>query len=555
MHRVAASLAIGLLTALTVLSIDLAQAADGSVIRLHPGQNVITWNGAEPYSIAEFADTPVTQVHRWDAATQKWLSRFPGQDGATLPELHLLPRVQYLLSSEAEHELIVPDPIAGVDPRASLRFTAPPNDSLRFEAYWPNEDSPLEDLVVLRGEDRRLSVRAEVAGGVGEVSVWWMIDGRVNHAGLASDDVELLPGKHDEARLYAVDGARQPVVVKLPRVVKLPPLELPEMVYGVTAHLPRGVVRGWDVEQWYTWSAAEEAIDLIRDAGLQLLRFDLGWDVAQPAPGNIDNSLLDRYQRLFAMLDERGLMAMPIVYNGSPAWANGCRIALPQLSKGCWSVPVRDERVVQTWSRIVASRFPKIRYWQVGNEPNLEFFWLGRDPKLYVDHLKAVALGLWYENPEAVIVAAGIAPGICSGDPNEECAEEGVEFLEQMYEAGFGPYHDVNAIHYPKAFQWKSFFEQYLTVTARYGDGDRPVWSTEMGDPSENDPVQQGHVIVEELEWLTDRPEVRAAIIYNFRDDGVSPSGLVQRRYDDGFVPKASYWAVREFLTGQPKPD
>ena len=89
-----------------------ASAETTGAISLQPGRNAVIWNGAEPYPIADFADTPVAQVHRWDAVRQEWLSHFVGQEGATLPERHLLPRVQYLLVAEGEHELGVPDPIA-----------------------------------------------------------------------------------------------------------------------------------------------------------------------------------------------------------------------------------------------------------------------------------------------------------------------------------------------------------------------------------------------------------------------------------------------------------
>ncbi len=542
MARVVATLAIGLLTTFAYLSVDPAQAADRSVIRLHPGQNVLTWNSAEPYPITAFADTPVTQIHRWDAVRQEWLSHFPGQEGATLPELHLLPRVQYLLFAEAKHELDVPDPIAEIDPHAELRLAEPPNDPLRFEAWWPNKDSPLEDLILLRPDDERLSVKAEVAGGVGAVEVYWVLDGRLNHQGLASDDVELLTGKHDDGRLYAVDGSGQISVTKLPRVVKLPPLELPEMVYGISAHLPRSY-------EWYTWGMAGEAMDLIRDAGLQLVRFGLNWNSVETAPGELHDGWLDRYQRLFDMLDERGLMAMPIIYNGSPAWANGCippNPFVPDWWRECWSAPARDEKLVQSWGRFAASRFPEIRYWQVGNEPNLDFFWSGIDPKLYADHLKAIALGIWYENPDAIIIAAGIC---CNG----------LEFFTQLYEFGFGLYHDVNAIHYPYTEQPSQFLGKYLAVMRDYGDAGRPIWSSEMGAPFTDDSRHQALLIEEELAWLTSRAEVRAAFVYNFWDHGQREpppySGLVLREYDEGFTPKASYWAVREFLTRQPKPD
>ena len=159
-------LSVGLLALLAVIVASTEYAVSSELkIELQPGYNAVTWNGAEPYAIGNFADTSVTQIHRWDAVGQQWLSRFVGQDGATLPELHLLPRVQYLIVAEAKHELDVPDPIAEIDPHAALRYAAAPDDPLRFEAYWPNEDSPLEDLVVLRGDDERLSVRAEIAGG------------------------------------------------------------------------------------------------------------------------------------------------------------------------------------------------------------------------------------------------------------------------------------------------------------------------------------------------------------------------------------------------------
>ena len=106
---------------------------------------------------------------------------------ATLTELHLLPRVQYVLLADTQYEVTIPNPVAGLDPLTDLSLLGVPEDPLRILAYWPNKDSPLEDLVVLRGDDKRLSVRAEVSGGRGDVAVWWMIDGRVNHEGLESD--------------------------------------------------------------------------------------------------------------------------------------------------------------------------------------------------------------------------------------------------------------------------------------------------------------------------------------------------------------------------------
>ena len=563
MRRVAAILVMGLLTALTAFSVGSTQAADESVIRLHPGHNVVTWNGAAPYPIADFANTPVRQVHRWDAVGQEWLGRVVGQDGGRLPELHLLPRVQYMLVARTRYDLTVPDPIAGIDPRASLRFTAPSDDPLRFEAYWPNEDSPLEDLVVLRGEDERLSVRAEVAGGVGEVEVYWVLDGRLNHRGLESDDVDLTPGAHDHGRLYAVDDVGQVAFVDLPRVVRLPKLELPEMIYGVVAHLevwedsPEVPADG--NQRLAAWSMIREALDLIADSGLQLVRFNLPWAGLQPNPGPMREAKLDGFERLFTMLEDRGLSALPIIYNGTPRWANDCFPPHPPDTwQQCGAAPAYDVRLVQSWARSVAARYPRLRYWQIDNEPNLRWFWPGgMTEQLYPEHLKAVSLGVWYENPDAVIVAAGLC---CTGIDRAQGYMGGLEFLDGMYQAGFGPYHDVNAIHYPLRYLSEDLLGRYIEVMEQNGDGAKPIWVTEMGDPWEPNDARQGRLIVQEFDWLRGIQQVRGAIVYQFRDQLINPlepipAGLVNELYDDGFTPKESYWAVREFLTGQPKPD
>ena len=87
--------------------------------------------------------------------------------------------------------------------------------------------------------------------------MYWILDGRLNHQGLESDDVELLPGKHDDAMLYAVGGSGQVVAESLPRVVKLPQVEIPEMVYGVNAWSLSWKVE-WQTEQntsrYWKWS-------------------------------------------------------------------------------------------------------------------------------------------------------------------------------------------------------------------------------------------------------------------------------------------------------------
>ena len=128
--RLAAVLVVALLTVFAAIGWlgVAASASQTATLSLQPGRNIVTWNGAAPFAIDNFADTPVNQIHRWDAVGQQWLSHVVGQDGAILPERHLLPRVQYLLIAEATHEVEVPNPLDGIDPHADLRLSDPPDD-------------------------------------------------------------------------------------------------------------------------------------------------------------------------------------------------------------------------------------------------------------------------------------------------------------------------------------------------------------------------------------------------------------------------------------------
>ena len=559
-------------------------SAETSTIRLSPGQNVVTWNGAEPYPIAEFADTPVTQIHRWDVVGQEWLSHFVGQYGATLPELHLLPRVQYLLLAGATYDLTVPDPIAGVDPRAALRFTAPPNDPLRFEAYWPNEDSPLEDLVVLRGEDERLSVEAEIAGGSGNTEVYWVIDGRVNHVGLSSDDVELTPGAHDHARLVAVDGIGQVAVVQLPRVVKLPPLELPEMTYGTHAAVTDvAIQRRWATELGHeyaqNWELLATVLNLIADAGFTAIRTNLSWqDVEGHSQGEYDEALLASYDRLFEEIAERGLDVMAVV-SSAPKWSDVRAPASTHLG----GVAV-DSRDYGEFVRFAAARWPEIRWWVFHEEPNSQgrTFYLTRDPYRAAHDSRQGALAAYYASPNSITMGGNLSPIVGYGP----FPRDSWQFLQQMFEVeGFAELMDTIGYHLfacpieeghnrspmsRGAFIWH--IDETYEVMVAHGDADAPLfvsstgWSTApTGHRGAVSSVVQAECIRSAFSILSQLDYVAGAVQFRFLDDskgydtwsywlGLATKTTAASELDGAVTPKPAYWAVREFITGKPPP-
>ena len=590
----AAALLIPVLLAVLAWYSTAASASEAATIRLQPGYNTVTWNGAEPYPIADFDDTPITQIHRWDAVGQGWLSHFVGRDGGRLPELHLLPRVQYLLVAEATYDLTVPDPIAEIDPHVGLRRDGRPADPLRFEAYWPNEDSPLEDLVVLRGEDRRLSVKAEIAGGVGETRVWWAIDGLINHAGLASDDVDLMPGAHDHGRLYAVDDADQVVVVYLPRVVRLPSLEslnLPEMQFGVAAYVLT-VASSWNpndlndpefcaskrslCEYVGNLDAGLAAIDLIADAGFSIARVHNLWGLLGFWRG-VSVDLLDRVMERF---EEHGIAVMPLPYF-YPDWASAKDLSLgrgtatePEKDGGrrrSYAGPLVDPRHYDFYFELASRRYPDIRYWQLINEPDLKNGFQAPDPVSVSDHYRAGALRAWYVNPDAVMVGPGMSQILLNGPFGGGRSRNPFELLEEMLYFGIGDYVDVYDLHFYNGCSYRiaggassklqemvDFLDTYRAIMAKYGQGEKQLWLTEIGVHSNvvPDPQEEADCMVESLSYLDQRADVNAAFIHAFLQGSdnyvLGSAGLVFGPFENGtFTLKPAYHAVKEYIASR----
>ena len=537
-----------IVAALVVACLAATTSATPDTVNLKAGSNAVTWSGAAPNAISNFEGTPVTQVHRFDAVRQKWLSRTVGQDDATLPELHLLPRVQYLLVVDEAYKLTIPNPLPGIEPLAQLRFPPVPDDPLRFEAYWPNEDSPLEDLILLRSDDERLSVEAWVEGGVGEIEVYWALDGRLNHQGLKSDDVELLPGKHDNARLLAVDGRGQVAFAKLPRVVKLPQVEIPEMVYGVNAW---GLTHPteWVDSVWRYTSQEERAavVHAISDIGFQFVRVSVQTGMLLDGPGLSWNAA--HIDWLFDFMVNLGLEPLPII---GPSTGDAVRSTDVSIDRGWYlnGQEIRDANLAEILGRNAARRWPSVRFFDVSNEPNIKPYRADLDPIREVERQRATALGILYENPDAIIVAG---TPCCFWADKWDWGINGLTFLEAMYEAGLVAWYDILGIHFSRgADDYANEVDQVRRMMAHYDDGDKPLWATETPASWQSEEQHTQHLL-DHLRMGTERTEVNAVLIWTIRDyyhsGSERNSGLIERDFRDGRpVLQPSGIAVRDFL-------
>lgn len=121
---------------------------------------------------------------------------------------------------------------------------------------------------------------------------------------------------------------------------------------------------------------------------------------------------------------------------------------------------------------------PLITYWEIWNEPNLNFFWgPTADVAAYTQALIGCSQAIKAVNPNAVIVAGAMSGGDVSGT-----------FGAGVYSNGGGPYLDAFSIHPYSAplsltngsAEWRGVATLRATMISN-GDSAKPIWITEFG--------------------------------------------------------------------------
>jgi hypothetical protein len=205
-----------------------------------------------------------------------------------------------------------------------------------------------------------------------------------------------------------------------------------------------------------------------------------------------------------------------------------------------------------------------LRHVIIWNEPNLAFEWGRRppDPRAYADLLKVVYPVVKAAVPDAIVVAGALSPGPSLGDGRERLDD--LEYTQQLYAAGAGPFFDQWAVHAygakvaprePPFPEQVNFRRTELNHDAlRYlGDGAKPLIITEGGW---NDnlrwaggvrPADRLRWTVEAYRMAAEWPWLEAMCLWQFSTPWQA------RTYQDNWnfvtadgTPKAIYYAVQE---------
>ena len=137
--------------------------------------------------------------------------------------------------------------------------------------------------------------------------------------------------------------------------------------------------------------------DVLRRTGTKLLRFGVGWDGIEQAPGRYDWKLLDE---IVATAEREGVTLLPYVCY-TPEWA-------ASGSEDFWREPPRNLERFGSFMHAVASRYRgRVKSWELWNEPDNRDYWRG-SPKQFAAMFKSGARAVRRGDPDAAVVLGGL---------------------------------------------------------------------------------------------------------------------------------------------------
>jgi polysaccharide biosynthesis protein PslG len=288
-----------------------------------------------------------------------------------------------------------------------------------------------------------------------------------------------------------------------------PPVNSP--AFGINSHL---------ATRYPDPSSMAVPAEAVAELGVRWVREDLHWHRVQPSPDVWDWTFTDAALR---ELLSRNINVLGVL-GPSVGWATPQRNDTPNDVS---YYPPDTERFLE-YVRGVVTRYRRyVKYWEVWNEPDHDYFWQPRsDAAAYTRMLIRTAETIRSIDPEAKILIGGFNPFDTT-------------FLRTVAEGGAWNSFDILAIHpyvnpyEPESGNLIAAADGVRTLAARYGN--KPIWVTEVGwasGPSDRDarglitPDQQASYLVRAMLLLW-QAGVEQIFWYNLKDDPGNPYGLI----------------------------
>lgn len=217
-------------------------------------------------------------------------------------------------------------------------------------------------------------------------------------------------------------------------------------------------------EETRSLAEVQRDFELLRAAGLDVLRISIGWDAVEPQEDRYDFAFWDSFVDL---AQRAGITLIPYVAY-TPEWSSD------GPPESFWKTPPRDPAELEELMRLLAERYRgRIGSWEIWNEPDNKDYWLG-DASQFATLLAAGAAGVRAGDPEARVVLGGIAGG--------------VDFLRELFDQhGAAEHVDVVNLHgYFETWNQNPLetLPEYVgavqEIVLRHGRR-QPLWLAEIG--------------------------------------------------------------------------
>jgi hypothetical protein len=226
-----------------------------------------------------------------------------------------------------------------------------------------------------------------------------------------------------------------------------------------------------------TLHATRPTAQTASELGAGWVRLWASWEAAQPGPNQWAPDVVSNLNAAANAAQARGLKVLMVVQR-SPAWASG--------GKG-GPHPPTDPATFGAAMGGLAARVPPVDAWELWNEEDETIFWAGgADPEKYAAMVKSAYPAIKAAQPDDVVVT-----GATTGN--------NFDFIEALYRHGAKGSFDAVGVHTDTAclvngpdvhyrdeqgrigrYSFTGYREVHA-VMARHGDGDKPIWMTELG--------------------------------------------------------------------------
>jgi hypothetical protein len=288
--------------------------------------------------------------------------------------------------------------------------------------------------------------------------------------------------------------------------------------------------------------------------GATTARFMIAWSAVEKTRGNYT---WGAYDQLVSTMLSQGVHPLLIAY-GAPCWAqehpNDCSpVGPPSASE------VDD---FAHFAALVAQRYPQALGVEIWNEPNWSVFWAPKpDPARYSAMVRTSAAAIKAQGSKVPVIVAGDAPLANSSPDGTKIAFD--EFMRDVYAAGGIGQADAIGHHLyfgavdDYILNMRQQIARLRGVMASHGDGEMPIWITEIGISSseETDLQGQGTLLAQLFTTLRRIQNVPVVVVHRLMDARDSLTGGFDDRglLDSNGNRKPAYCALAQALGVNPQ--